>query len=207
MRLKGSVLANPEGVNCAAPPGFAFSSVGHNLDSDGTCGLGDPTDLSTVDPMLGPLQSNGGPTPTQALRSGSPAIDRMPTAACTLTGDQRGGARPREGNGTSPSGCDVGAYEVARCADGLDNDGDGRIDFDGGATAGLDPVGNPDPNCASALGNNEKQSSCGLGFELALIMPATIALHQRRLQRRAKRCRQQQRRDAAPSGGPVVPPR
>jgi hypothetical protein len=137
---------------------FAGGLAWHNLDSDGTCGFYDPTDLSEVDPLLGPLQPNGGPTPTHALQLGSPAIDAIPSAACTydhdgdpetpeiaLTKDQRGGMRPREGNGSAPSGCDIGAYEVAACADGLDNDGDGLVDFDGGATAGL-AIASPDMN-------------------------------------------------------------
>jgi hypothetical protein len=56
------------------------------------------------------LVSNGGPTWTIALLSGSPAIDRIPpgTNGCgtTITTDQRGVARPHGG------GCDIGAYEA-----------------------------------------------------------------------------------------------
>ncbi|MDZ7733369.1 MAG: hypothetical protein U5R31_09870 [Acidimicrobiia bacterium] len=33
----------------------ALASGGHNVDSDGTCGLDDPTDQSRVGPLLGPL--------------------------------------------------------------------------------------------------------------------------------------------------------
>lgn len=63
------------------------------------------------DPLLGPLQNNGGPTQTQALQSGSPAIDAGAPAGCTndtgagLTTDQRGGPRPINGR------CDIGAFE------------------------------------------------------------------------------------------------
>jgi hypothetical protein len=62
-----------------------------------------------ADPQLGPLQQNGGPTPTMAITPPSPAIDRIPptaAAGCTPT-DQRGVARPQ------PAGarCDIGAYE------------------------------------------------------------------------------------------------
>ena len=191
IRIKASVLSNPPG-NCDAPA----LSDGYSLDGDGTCGLTDPTDLSNIDPLLGPLQNNGGPTPTHALLRGSPAIDRIPTSDCTydddgtpqtpeipLTKDQRGGMRPREGNGGAPSGCDIGAYEVAACADGIDNDGDGLIDFDGGATAGITPLGSHDPNCSNALGNMETAptaSGCGLGPELALLIPALWAMRHRR---------------------------
>jgi hypothetical protein len=95
--------------------------------------------------------------------------------------------RPREGNGGGPSGCDIGAYEVAACADGLDNDGDGLVDFDGGATAGLTPLASPDPTCTSALGGAEAppppSSGCGVGPELALLLPALLALRRRRAKR------------------------
>ena len=54
------------------------------------------------------------------------------------------------------------------CQDGNDNDGDGRIDFDGGASFGL-PAGQqtvPDPQCGVPEKRREKKA-CGLGFELA----------------------------------------
>jgi hypothetical protein len=56
-----------------------------------------------VDPRLGPLQANGGPTFTRALTTGSPAINGG--SGCPVT-DQRGTARPQ---GTD---CDIGAFEV-----------------------------------------------------------------------------------------------
>ena len=59
----------------------------------------------TLDPLLGPLQNNGGPTQTMAPASGSPVIDAG--GACTNT-DQRG--QPRSDNGETA--CDIGAYEV-----------------------------------------------------------------------------------------------
>ena len=68
--IAGTIVAD----GCAWP---ALSSEGHNLASDGTCNLTDPTDLPNTDPMLGGLQDNGGPTPTHAL-PGSPAIDVIP---------------------------------------------------------------------------------------------------------------------------------
>ena len=56
------------------------------------------------DPLLGPLQDNGGYTQTMALGQGSPAIDMGDPENCLET-DQRGVNRPW-GNG-----CDIGAYE------------------------------------------------------------------------------------------------
>jgi hypothetical protein len=86
-------------------------SGGYNIESPGdTCRLDpDGTDLVDVpDPMLGPLQDNRGLTMTHALLPGSPAINRIPAAACEVDTDQRGEPRPETG-GTM---CDVGAFEV-----------------------------------------------------------------------------------------------
>src|SRR5262245_24645712 len=63
------------------------------------------TTATPIDPKLGPLQDNGGPTPTQALLPGSPAIDAADNAASPGPTDQRG--LPRIVNGV----IDVGAYE------------------------------------------------------------------------------------------------
>jgi hypothetical protein len=48
----------------------------NSLDSDGTCELDELNgDIIGVNPLLGPLQDNGGATHTHALLQGSPAID------------------------------------------------------------------------------------------------------------------------------------
>ena len=58
----------------------------------------------SVDPLLGPVANNGGPTDTRALRQGSPAIDGGNAQFCGVTGtDQR--RAPFVGN------CDIGAFE------------------------------------------------------------------------------------------------
>jgi hypothetical protein len=56
--------------------------------------------VTMADPLLGPLQDNGGPTKTMALMPGSPAIGAG--SGCPAT-DQRGA--PRTG------ACDIGAYQ------------------------------------------------------------------------------------------------
>lgn len=96
------------GTNCFGPP----TSGGHNLESADTCGLTAAGDLKNTDPQLDPLANNGGPTQTQALRKGSPAIDAGDNNGCPAT-DQRGGSRPQPPGGT----CDIGAFEFGALAD------------------------------------------------------------------------------------------
>jgi len=68
----------------------------------------------TADPLLGPLQANGGPTPSMALMSGSPAIDAGNSFG--LATDQRGDPRPVDFPGVADAiggdGADIGAFEV-----------------------------------------------------------------------------------------------
>jgi CSLREA domain-containing protein len=82
----------------------AATSNGHNLSDGHDCGLTATGDRQDVDPRLGPLQDNGGPTDTEALLASSPAIDTGDTCGAL---DQRGTTRPR---GAS---CDIGPYEFA----------------------------------------------------------------------------------------------
>jgi hypothetical protein len=100
-----TIIAGNGTGDCAAP----VVSLGNNLDSDGSCGLTSAGDLSDIDALLGPLADNGGPAPTHALRTGSPAIDHIPTFQQCTTSDQRGIARPYPRTGS----CDIGAYELS----------------------------------------------------------------------------------------------
>jgi hypothetical protein len=83
----------------------AVTSQGYNLIGNPSGGSGFiGTDLLSVNPLLGSLQDNGGPTQTMALLPGSPAIDAA-DAASAPANDQRGMARPQ---GSAP---DIGAFE------------------------------------------------------------------------------------------------
>jgi hypothetical protein len=91
----------------------AFASLGHNLigATDGGTGWV-PSDLTgtaanPLDPVLGPLQDNGGPTQTMALLPGSPALDAGDNAYAPQW-DQRGPGFPRIVGGI----IDLGAFEV-----------------------------------------------------------------------------------------------
>ncbi len=84
-----------------------ITDVGYNLSIDNSCGFTQATSHASTSPKLGALASNGGPTPTLLLLVGSPALDAIPVAECTLSTDQRGVARPQGGR------CDIGAVEDA----------------------------------------------------------------------------------------------
>jgi CSLREA domain-containing protein len=111
-----------------------FTSQGHNLIGKATAGgngdnnnqtgftdgvNGDQvgTPASPIDPVLGPLADNGGPTQTHKLLAGSPALDAGDNALAkdasnnTLTSDQRGVGRIV--NSFSPNvTVDIGAFEL-----------------------------------------------------------------------------------------------
>jgi predicted outer membrane repeat protein len=106
-RVKNTIIANTtSGINCYG----TLTSLGHNLSSDNTCNLSTAGDLVNVDPFVGHLQDVGGFTEVHPLLTGSPAIDAGDNTGCP-TKDQRGTARPQDGNGNGASVCDIGSYE------------------------------------------------------------------------------------------------
>jgi hypothetical protein len=78
-----------------------------NLIGDGTGGS-ELIGTITGDPRLGPLQFNGGPTPTMALLPDSPALNTGLNAFVATNTDQRGPGFPRVYGGT----VDIGAFEL-----------------------------------------------------------------------------------------------
>src|SRR5207247_1199975 len=86
------------------------TSQGYNVCSDDGGGfLNGAGDQINTDPLLGPLQDNGGPTFTHELLTGSPAIDAGdPKFTPPPYYDQRGPDFWRVRNGR----IDVGSFEV-----------------------------------------------------------------------------------------------
>jgi spore coat protein A len=70
--------------------------------------------------------------------------------------------------------------ENPQCQDGVDNDGQTGIDFDGGASVndGV-PISVPDPQCSAAWRNRESKPRCGLGWELGVVMALLARRHSR----------------------------
>ena len=86
------------------------TSYGYNVSSDDSGGyLNGTGDQINTDPLLGPLQDNGGPTFTHALLPGSPVINAGdPNFTPPPFYDQRGPGFPRVVNGR----IDKGSFEV-----------------------------------------------------------------------------------------------
>ncbi|MFN8599835.1 MAG: choice-of-anchor Q domain-containing protein [Candidatus Binatia bacterium] len=100
--VQSSILADNALADCDNDGGDTrLRLVGPNLIEASACPFVGQTPIAT-DPLLGPLQDNGGPTETRALLPGSPAIAAA-IKSCKGT-DQRGVAR------ATP--CDLGAYEA-----------------------------------------------------------------------------------------------
>jgi hypothetical protein len=93
-----TLLAYNSGGNCA---GFAFPLF--SLSSDASC-----PGMMVANPLLKPLALNGGGTLNHALALGSPAVDKVPPAFCTVSTDQRYFSRPW----FLTNACDIGAFEL-----------------------------------------------------------------------------------------------
>jgi hypothetical protein len=105
--IVNTIVADNLGGDCDGTAGAA--DLGHNLDSDGSCfSIGVPLkpeqtgDLIERNPLLGLPGKNGGPTETDALHAGSPAIGHGLASQCPKD-DQRG--VPFAG------ACDIGAVQ------------------------------------------------------------------------------------------------
>lgn len=123
-------------------------SGSYNLLQTNLCAIAGTANQIGIDAALGPLQDNGGQTPTHALPAGGAAVDAANPAApgsgpgtCPAT-DQRAAARPQG------AVCDIGAYEATPCGDGTMEAGEACDDGNGVDGDGCDS------NCTvTACGN------------------------------------------------------
>jgi cysteine-rich repeat protein len=130
LSMANTIIANNTaggpGPDCWADPSPAITSLDYNLiGTTADCLIsGEVAHNVTGDPLLGPLQDNGGPTLTHAISESSPAFDSgnpdTPdgTAPRCMATDQRGTARPQHGR------CDIGAYEIEYCGNGVTDEGE-----------------------------------------------------------------------------------
>jgi predicted outer membrane repeat protein len=107
--FSGATGTAPDDVHGALSPAGDYNLIG---DGTGMSGLSTGINgnlvgsaAAPIDPLLGPLQNNGGRTQTVALLPGSPAINVGSNAYATAT-DRRGFARIVGGT------IDIGAFEV-----------------------------------------------------------------------------------------------
>jgi hypothetical protein len=103
-----------------APPSGDGLENRNSLETGLQCGFnGMPGGIQnggTATALTGPLQDNGGPTPTHALLAGNQAIDAGVCPSRTFNRflphvDQRGVARPQDGDLNGSDVCDIGAFE------------------------------------------------------------------------------------------------
>ena len=101
VQVYATLLAYNASTNCAG----TVTDNGYSMSSDSSCSGFASTN---VDPKLKPLALNGGGTLNHALSLGSPAIDKVPAAFCTVSTDQRYFSRPW----FLTNACDIGAFEL-----------------------------------------------------------------------------------------------
>lgn len=104
------VYGNGPNPQCGTAKIGRFSDGGYNVLADQSCSYWPGSGSILANPRLGPLADNGGYNLTHALTASSPAIDLVPTNRCVST-DERGVARPINGDGKGKARCDAGAFE------------------------------------------------------------------------------------------------
>ena len=160
VNLRSSIVAgntNDSIVDTSPNLGGLITSLGYNVigslgtPPNNTIYPAHPTDqvgVTDAQLNLGPLQNNGGPTPTHAPGAGSVAIDKGHSSGATA--DQRGLTRP----------CDLGSVTNATGGDGGDS---GAVEVQGACGTGSAPVANDDsatvvedsgPNAVDVLAND-----------------------------------------------------
>lgn len=117
--MESSIVANNTALGVPSDIETLDAVINHSLIGD-TTGSGIDANTGTgnllnIDPLLGPLADNGGPTQTHALLPGSPAIDAGDIGILDPPMyDQRGALFNRIVDGNVPADVviDIGAYEA-----------------------------------------------------------------------------------------------
>jgi hypothetical protein len=109
--FQGAAGTTRDDVSGALDPGGNYNLIG---DGSGMTGLSNGVNgnligsaAAPIDPLLGPLQNNGGPTPTMALLAGSSALNAGDPAQLGVA-DQRAVVRA--------GGVNIGAYQASASA-------------------------------------------------------------------------------------------
>jgi Divergent InlB B-repeat domain len=106
LTLENTIIANNGAAECSIQGAVAVvGAAGNLIQNNDNC----PGVALTGDPLLGPLQLNGGFTPTMAIAQTSPGFNAADPVT-SLLADQRGQPRPALG------GFDIGAFEL--CLEG-----------------------------------------------------------------------------------------
>jgi CSLREA domain-containing protein len=135
VQLRNSIFALNTTTGTGPDVKGVFTSNGHNLIGNNSAATITPapgatgdligTNALPINPLLGSLQNNGGPTQTRALLAGSPALDAgdncvfdntcTPALAASITTDQRGTGFARKVDGPdagTTDTVDIGAFEA-----------------------------------------------------------------------------------------------
>ena len=109
--VSNSIVAGNTAASSVDCAGTAATFTGKNVVSAAGSGCPAGPTVIAANPLLAALATNGGPTRTHALLTGSPAHNAATLGLCTAAPvsslDQRGMVRPQG------AGCDIGAYEAA----------------------------------------------------------------------------------------------
>ena len=180
----------------ALPPGSVPIDGVRSRARDGTIAVNSPTNFAGVEGEIDVAPCRNGVDDDE-----DGAIDLAEDPGCASEEDPDGSERDASGalpcdDGEDDDGDGLADHpddpacrdpewprELARCQDGLDNDGQLGTDFDGGVSVlgpgGADPNG-ADPECLGRPWADRERAGCGLGYEIAAPLAAIALLRRRR---------------------------
>jgi CSLREA domain-containing protein len=120
LRVWRTVIVNHGGTDCNGLATAAWNDLTNrwNASSDSSCGFAGGNDQQDLPyPFFGPLTVHGGRTPVLMPRAGSSIIDAAGNLCFPSFEDQRGKARPLDGDLDEVAHCDIGAVEFDASSD------------------------------------------------------------------------------------------